>query len=80
LAEKAASSGSIPPIHRLTLTARDLLELTMLQDRAAVSIASLLDGLKGSLQRRTIPTETKKRSLTVTAFVVEQPADKRRSR
>lgn len=80
LAEKAASSGSVPLIHRLTLTARDFLELTMLQERAAVSIASLLEGLKGSLQRRTLPTETNKRSLTVTAFVVEQPTSKRRSR
>lgn len=80
LAEKAASSGSPPLIHRLTLTARDLLELKMLQDRASVSITSLLDGLKGSLQRKTIPAETKKPSLTVTAFVVEQPNNKRKSR
>jgi hypothetical protein len=80
LAEKAASSGSAPAIHRLTLTARDLLELKMLQDRATVSITSLLDGLRGSLQRRTLPANTKKPSLTVTAFVVQQPGDKRKSR
>jgi hypothetical protein len=79
-AERAASSGSAPLIHRLTLTARDLLELTMLQDRATVSLTSLFDGIKGSLQGRASPAKTNKHALTVTAFVVNQSADKRRSR
>jgi hypothetical protein len=79
LAVQAASSGSDPLIHRLALTARDLLELALLKDRAAVGITSLLNGLKGSLQSGMATAETKKHSLTVTAFVVEQLTDKRRS-
>jgi hypothetical protein len=78
VAGQAASSGSAPLIHRLTLTARDLIELTQLHNRAAVGISSLLDGLRGSLQRDLATAEAKKHSLTVTAFVVEQTADKRR--
>jgi len=79
LAVKAASSGSDPLIHRLTLSARDLIELARLQDRAAVGITSLLDGLRGSLQRGTPLAEAKKHSLTVTAFVSEQSTSKRYS-
>jgi Family of unknown function (DUF6502) len=79
LGVKATSSGSDPLIHRLTLTARDLRELSLLQDRAAVGITSLLDGLKSSLQRGIAKAKTKKHSLTVTAFVIEQSAGKRRS-
>jgi hypothetical protein len=79
LAAKAASVGSDPLIHRLTLTARDLLELAVLQDRASVGIASLLDGLKGSLQRGMTRGERKKHSLTITAFVVEHSSSKVRS-
>jgi hypothetical protein len=78
VAGKAASSGTDPLIHRLTLTARDLLELARLQDRAAVGISSLLDGLRGSLQRGMSTPEPNKHSLTVTAFVVKQTTEKRR--
>jgi hypothetical protein len=79
LAAQETSSGSRPLIHRLTLDARDLLELTVLRDRASVGVTSLLEGLKGSLQRKSATAERKKHSLTVTAFVVEQSGDKRRS-
>jgi Family of unknown function (DUF6502) len=78
LGVKAASSGSHPLIHRLTLTARDLRELALLKDRAAVGITSLLDGLRGSLQRGIGTAKTKKHSLRITAFVIEQSAGKRR--
>jgi hypothetical protein len=79
VAGQAASSGAVPLIHRLTLTAHDLIELTLLHDRAAAGITSLLDGLRGSLQRSLPTTEAEKHSLTVTAFVVEQTTKKRRS-
>jgi hypothetical protein len=78
VAGQAASSGSAPLIRRLTLTARDLIELTQLRDRAAVGIISLLDGLRGSLQRGLATAEAKKHSLTVTAFAVEQTTERRR--
>jgi uncharacterized protein DUF6502 len=77
LAAIAASSGSDPCIHRLTLTARDLRELALLQNRAVVGITSLLDGLKGSLQRGLRTPETKKHSLTVTVFVMQRSTGKR---
>jgi hypothetical protein len=77
LAAKAASSGSDPLIHRLTLRARDLIELAVLQDRASVGITALLDGLRGSLQRGKATAQPKKHSLTVTAFVIEQSIGKR---
>ena len=80
LAEKAASSGADPQIHRLTLTARDQLELARLQDRAAAGIGSLLNGLRESLQRGMATAEGKKLALTVTAFVAQQPMDKGRLR
>jgi hypothetical protein len=79
VAVKAAASGSGPPIRRLTLNARDLTELALLQDRASEGITSLLDGLKGSLQRGAKAVQTTKHSLTVTAFVIEQPIRKSRS-
>jgi Family of unknown function (DUF6502) len=79
LAIKAAASSSSPAIHRLTLTARDLPELAVLQDRASEGITSLLEGLKGSLQRRAKAAQNNKHSLTVTAFVVEQSLRKPRS-
>jgi hypothetical protein len=75
---KAASIGSDPLIQRLTLTARNQLEFALLQDRAAVGITALLDGLKGSLQRGRATGETNKHSLTVTAFVTEQSTVKAR--
>ena len=78
LAIKAAGSSSSPAIHRLTLNARDLPELAVLQDRASEGITSLLEGLKGSLQRRAKAAQNK-HSLTVTAFVVEQSLRKPRS-
>jgi len=79
LAVKAATSGSDPLFHRLTLSARDLIELARLQERATVGIISLLDGFKGSLQRDIVIADTEKRSLTVTAFVIEQSTVKRRT-
>jgi hypothetical protein len=79
LAVKAASSGSDPLFHRLTLSARDLIELARLQERATVGIISLLDGFKGSLQRDIVISDTKRHSLTVTAFVTERSTVKRRS-
>lgn len=72
LSVKAAGSGASTPIHRLTLKARDLTELALLQVRASEGIISLLDGLKGSLQRRVEAGHTTKHSLTVTAFVIGQ--------
>jgi len=80
LAAQGASSGSGPLVHRLTLNARDLIELTVLRDRATVGVTSFLEGLKGSLQRESTTTERNKHALTVTAFVVEQNAVKRRSK
>jgi hypothetical protein len=79
LAIRAAASSSSPPIHRLTLNARDLPELAVLQDRASEGITSLLEGLKGSLQRRTKAAQNTKHSLTVTAFVIRQSLRKPRS-
>ena len=77
VAVKGASSDSLPLVHRLTLTARDLIELALLEDRATVGITSLLNGLKGSLQRGSAPPVAKKHSLTITAFVVEHSTGKR---
>jgi len=77
---KAAPSGADPLIQRLTLTARDLVELAVLQERAAAGISTLLNGLRGSLQRGIGAADSKKHSLTVTAFVVEEATDKRRPR
>jgi Family of unknown function (DUF6502) len=79
LAIRAAASSSSPPIHRLTLNARNLPELAVLQDRASEGITSLLEGLKGSLQRRTKAAQNTKHSLTVTAFVIRQSLRKPRS-
>jgi hypothetical protein len=79
VAVKAAASGSGPPIQRLTLNARDLTELALLQERASEGITSLLDGLKGSLQRGVKAVQHTKHSLTVTAFVTNQSIRKSRS-
>jgi hypothetical protein len=76
LAVKAASGGPAPLIHRLTLKARDVVELAVLEERATVGMTSLLEGLKGSLQGA---SDGKKHSLTVTAFVIEQAINNRRS-
>jgi len=78
VAVKAAASGSGPPIQRLTLKARDLTELVLLQDRASDGITSLLEGLKGSLQRGTKTAQTTKYSLTITAFVIDEAIRKSR--
>jgi len=79
LAVEAASSDLSTPIHRLTLNARDPTELTVLRDRVSDGIASLLNGLKGSLQRAGKGTPPIKHSLTITAYVIGQSARKGRS-
>ncbi len=69
------------PLYRLTLTAKNSVELAILRDRIAGGVASMLAGLKGSLAARVSNRQRPFRSthsITITTLIRERrPAKKK---
>jgi hypothetical protein len=77
VASRAQVSDVQPPIYRLELIARNNVELLVLKRRVSEAIASVFEGLRGSLQYRPVRRKRIPRGrsvLTVTALIAEQDA------
>lgn len=77
IASRSQVSDVAPPIHRLQLVARNKVELLVLRRRVSEAIASLFEGLRGSLQYRPVGRKGNLRGrsvLSVTALIADQDA------
>lgn len=65
------------PLYRLTLGAKDSVELAILRDRLSAGASSLITGFKESLKRTTIASARPNHTITITAFVRESSSSRK---
>jgi hypothetical protein len=71
------------PLYRLTLTAKNSVELAILRDRIAGGVSSMLAGLKGSLKgtaKNRQGSDTSAHTITITTLVRERGPTKNKPR
>jgi len=80
LAAHGQATRGMIPMYRLTLAAKDSVELAILRDRLAGGASSLINGFRDSLKRTPIRSARPKfasHTITITAFVRERTRSKK---
>jgi hypothetical protein len=70
--------GSELPLYRLTLTAKNLVELAILRDRIVGGVRSMLAGLEGSLTNDARTRQRPTHTITVSTVIRERRPTKKK--
>jgi hypothetical protein len=77
LAAHRQGSNDEIPMYRLTLGAKDSVELAFLRDRLSAGALSLISGFKESLKRTAVASTRQNHTITITAFVRESSSSRK---